>query len=278
MSLLNEISHSSQSNSGIRVVIGGVEKVGKTTLATGAPRALLIPMETGYSGVSVMRTPKPESFDDVMELLGDVRDQAIAGTFQYESIVFDSATALETLIHTATLERDPLYSPGNKKTVTMDSALGGYGKGYAFANSLFKDFLDICDELAEHGGINIILTAHVFAGKVLDPTTGEYDTWDILLHSPKNQKTYGKREMLTQWADLVGFMHEPVFISEGKTLAKGVSAGKGRVLGLSRMPGYVAGNRFNMTGVIPIPRDENWNSLARAIRDACGIDVYNRDV
>jgi hypothetical protein len=278
MSLLNEVSHSSQSNSGLRVVIGGVEKVGKTTLATGAPRTLLVPMETGYSGVSVMRTPKPETFEDVMELLEDIKAQSIESVFPYKSLVFDSATALEVLIHNATLERDPLYSPGNKKTVTMDSALGGYGKGYAFANGLFRDFLNICDELAEYGGINIILTAHVFAGKILDPTTGEYDTWDLLLHSPKNQKTYGKREMLTQWADLVGFMHEPVFISEGKVLNKAISAGKGRVLGLSRTPGYVAGNRLNMTGVIPIPKEENWNSLAEAIHAACGIDVYNRDV
>jgi hypothetical protein len=59
------------------------------------------------------------------------------------------------------------------------------------------------------------MDAHVFAAKMIDPAFGEFDSWDLLLHSPKNNKNYGKREMLTQWADLVGFLHEPFFITKG---------------------------------------------------------------
>lgn len=279
MSILQTVQHTSMGiQPGIRAVIAGVEKIGKTTLTTNAPRALLVPLEVGYSGVNVNMTPMLNDFTQVMMLLDEVTASVQAGTFVYKSLVFDSATALEKLIHTETLKRDPNWNPGNKKTVTMDSALGGYGKGYNFANELFDNFLKKCDALAVYGGINIILTCHVFASEVVDPTAGTYNTWDLLLHSPKNQKTYGKREMLTQWADLVGFLHEPIFVTEGKTMNQAVSQQTGRVLALTRQPGYVAGNRFNVVNNIKPPRENGWNYLAAEIYQNSGKDYYNRDV
>lgn len=278
MGILDCISHSSAST-GIRVVVSGVEKVGKTTLACSAPRALLIPLEQGFAGVAINRVPLLESLADVMTLLDEVIAKIQQGGFPYQSLVFDSATALERLIHSAVLRSDPAFAGNNKKALTMESALGGYGKAYQYANELFGNFLSRCDWIATHGKINIILTCHVFAAKVVDPAFGEYDTWDLLLHSPKNQKAYGKREMLTQWADVVGFLHEPLFISEdkAKTLVKGISANAGRILGMTRTPGYVAGNRFGVTRDIQISHQKGWNNLAGELYNSFGLDVFNRD-
>lgn len=279
MSILAAVTNSTQGiQPGIRAVIAGVEKMGKTTLTTNAPRALLVPLEAGYSGVNVAMTPMLYDFNHVLAFMDEAIAAVYAGTFIYKSIVFDSGTALERLIHQKVLERDPLYSPGNKKTVTMDSALGGYGKGYNFANEFFGEFLKKCDILALQLGINIIITCHVFASQVLDPTAGTYNTWDLLLHSPKNEKTYGKREMITQWADLIGFLHEPIFVSEGKTMNTAMSKNEGRVLGVTRKPGYVAGNRFNVVNDIKLPRVNGWNFLAAEIYTNSGKDYYNRDV
>jgi hypothetical protein len=278
MAILDAVTHSTAGvQPGIRAVIAGVEKMGKTTLLASAPRPLLVPLEAGYSGVKINMTPMLHDFNHVMQFLDEAIASVQAGQFPYKSICIDSSTALERLIHQKVLERDPLYSPGNKKTVTMDSALGGYGKGYNFANELFSDFLKKCDLLALNGGINILLTCHVFASQVLDPTAGTYNTWDLLLHSPKNEKTYGKREMITQWADLIGFLHEPIFISEGKTMNTAVSQNAGRVLGVTRKPGYVAGNRYNVVNDIKLPRDNGWNYLAAEIYTNSGRDFYNRD-
>lgn len=279
MSILGAVQHTSAGiQPGIRAVIAGVEKMGKTTLTTNAPRTLLIPLEAGYSGISVNMTPMLHDFNHVLMVMDEIIAQRQAGQFPYMSITIDSATALERLIHQKVLERDPLYSPGNKKTVTMDSALGGYGKGYNFANELFSDFLKKCDVIALQLGINIFITCHVFASTVLDPTAGTYNTWDLLLHSPKNEKTYGKREMITQWADLIGFLHEPIFVSEGKTMNQAVSQNAGRVLGVTRKPGYVAGNRFNVVNDIKIPFENGWNFVAAEIYKNSGKDYYNRDV
>jgi hypothetical protein len=278
MGILDYVNHSSE-RTGIRVVISGTEKVGKTTFACSAPRVLLIPLEQGFAGVKVDKVPMLEAYTDLMALLDEIAIKVLAGGFIYQTLVFDSATALERMIHAEVLRTDPTFAKGNKKALTMESALGGYGKSYQYANELFNGFLQKCDWLAIHGKINIVLTCHVFAAKVVDPAFGEYDTWDLLLHSPKNQKAYGKREMLTQWADVVGFLHEPLFVAEteGKALVRGISANKGRVLALNRTPGYVAGNRFGVVNDIAIPQQSGWNQLAHEIYTTSGLDFYNRD-
>lgn len=281
MGILDAVSNTqsnTQTKAGIRAVIAGVEGVGKTTMACGASRVLLVPLESGVpSGLSVNKTPQLEHFAHVLTLLDEIIAQRMANTFIYHTLAIDSATMLERLIHDATLRTDPLYQEGNKKGLIMDNALGGYGKAYNYANNLFDNFLKRCDYLALQLGINIVLTSHVFAAKQLDPTAGEYDQWDLLLHSPKNQKAYGKREMLTQWADLVGFLHEPLYVVEGDKMSKGISSGKGRILACNRTPAFVAKNRFGIAEEIPVPAQGGWNHLAKAIYDGCGVDVFNRD-
>jgi hypothetical protein len=269
------------SRSGIRAVVAGQEKIGKTTFCTGAPGALLVPLEVGFAGVTGAKTSMLQTLEEVWQFNSEVIALAQRGQFPYRSIVYDSSTALERHIHDYVLKQDPLYKPNSpKKSVTMDSAHGGYGKAYNFANDYFNGILQQFDQMAIYGGLNIILTCHVFASKVVDPTAGEYDSWDLLLHSPKNQKTYGKREALTQWADFVGFLYEPVFISQAneKSIARASSQNKGRVLGLSRTPSYTAGNRFGIMGElsIPAPPANGWNSFAQALYVATGIDLYTR--
>jgi hypothetical protein len=264
--------------SGLRILIAGQEKLGKTTLCSNAPGALLIPLEVGFAGVSVAKTQKLDSLAQVHSLVDEITLYAQRGQLPFKTLVFDSATALERMIHDSVIERDPLYKPGGKKQITMESCHGGYGKGYNLANEDLDALLVKFDNLAVYGGLNIVLTCHVFSSKVMDPTAGEYDSWDLLLHSPKNQKTYGKRERLTQWADIIGFLYEPVFVSKTDNLSKAMSQNKGRVLGLSRTPGYVAGNRFGIVGEVPIPAppQNGWNALAHAVYTQTGIDIYNR--
>lgn len=278
MSILAAVSDAQPAKVGVRMVISGVEKVGKTTLSCNAPRALLVPLEMGYATMRVNKAPMLEYFQHVLDLLDEITVSCQQGQFPYQTLVIDSATALERLIHQHVISLDPNHAKENKKAVTMESALGGYGKAYTYANELFGNFLAKCDALAVYGGLNIILTCHVFAAEVLDPTAGQYNTWDLLLHSPKNQKTYGKREMITQWADVIGFLHEPVFITEGKNMNMGVSKNEGRLLAVTRTPGYVAGNRYGVVGPLPIPAVNGWNTFAQAVYEASGVDLYNRDV
>lgn len=278
-SILSTVNNTRQAG-GIRVVIAGQEKMGKTTLTTGAPGSLLVPCEVGFAGVSTPKTAMLQTFTQLQQLIAEIATEAQARRFPFKSLVIDSVTAVERMVHDHTLSLDPAYRADPKKTVTMESAHGGYGRAYTLANTIFQQFLGQLDMLAVYGGINIIFTAHVFASRVSDPTAGEYDSWDLLLHSPKNQKTYGKRELLTQWADIIGFIYEPVFLTtaDKSTMTRAVSQNKGRILAVSRTPSYTAGNRFGIVGELPLPAPpaNAWNNLAGALHQSSGIDLFSR--
>ena len=278
MSILGQVAVSGN-NTGKRIVVAAAEKMGKTTFGTGAPGALLIPFEQGYDGVAVQHVPMLTEWAQVLQLQNEITAAARAGKFPFRSLVMDSATALEKLIHRYVLSMDP--ASAKNKALSMEAAHGGYGKAYGVANNVFNEFLAWCDMLAINAGINIVFTAHVFSSKVKDPLVGEYDSWDIQLHSPKDQKTYGKREIIAQWADVIGYLHEPIIVTQTNNVHQAVSRGQGRVLAVERSPSYIAGNRYGMRGTIPLPMPpaNSWNAFAKGLYDATGsrIDIFNRE-
>ncbi len=277
MSLLAQIK-TSGARMGARIVIAGSEKMGKTTFATGAPNALLIPTEQGYGGVNVQHVPLITEWTQMTALMQEVSAALGKGGFPVQTIVLDSTTALEALIHKHVIALDSASK--NNKSISMESAHGGYGKAYGIALNFFREFLAWCDWLAINHAINVVLTCHVFSSKVRDPLHGEYDSWDLLLHSPKDQKNYGKRETLTQWADVVGYLHEPLIVTSINNVNQGITKGQGRVLAVERTPAYVAGNRYGMRGTIalPAPPANSWNAFAENLYKATEgrADVYNR--
>jgi len=286
VTFLNQVTFGTQ-QIGQRIVIAGVEKSGKSTLGSNAPRCLGVPIvDMGLDKINVATTPLITSWDDLILLFDEIKASCIKGNFKFKTILFDTATQIEQLIHKKVIETDPKPAKNN----TMETCHEGYGKGYSLANQYFSRFTDYCDLLAKNANINIVVTCHVFPSRVVDPAFGEYDTWDLLLHSPKNNKTFGKREMITQWADMIGFLHEPLYVQKndkGQTLLKAMGANQGRVIGVDRTPGWVGGNRYGLTGTIPIPKPPDnpnepyrngWNSIAHAIYSNSGIDIYNKDV
>lgn len=280
MSFLDQVVSAAPSY-GQKILISGVEGVGKTSLGCGAPSSLLIPLEGGFTNIKTPRLPNVlTTWAQVEGVCLEIIAKAKAGQFPAKSIVWDSATALERIIHTETLNMD---TPASRKalgtTHSMETAHGGYGKAYPIANELFAKWLRYQDELAMYGKINIIVTCHVFVVRVADPDAGEYDTFELLMHSPKNAKSYGKREMITQWADGIFFLHEKIFVSktEGEKVSRGISKGEGRVLEFERSPAWTAKNRYGLTGSTSIPPD-GWNNLADAIFKSSGIDLYNRAI
>lgn len=278
---------------GQRIVITGVEKIGKTTLACDAPNALLIPIEQGFASQTCDRLPMINWWEEIEGVCSELIAATQASPVMDDgspnpgyiapgtSLVWDSATAVERLIHDYVLRKDGAWGAGNPNNVTMTSAHGGYGKGYNLATELFGKWLSWMDMLSMRG-VHSIITAHVFAASVVDPAYGEYNSWDIRLHSPKNEKTFGAREMITEWADMIGFLHTPLFVTKGKddTLAKGVDAGKGRVLAVERTPSWIAGNRFKLRGEIVVPLEQGWNHIAAAVYASTErrIDLYKREM
>ena len=87
------------SKTGIRMVIAGQEKMGKTTFAADAPNALLIPTEVGFAGIAIPKVPMIQTWLQFQQLMGEIYQQAAARNFPYQTIIIDSTTALERHIH-----------------------------------------------------------------------------------------------------------------------------------------------------------------------------------
>lgn len=266
MSLLNTIT-TTRKPRGRRIIIHGKEKMGKSTFLSQCPGILVIPLEIGYETEKQTHavTGMCTSLQLFIQTIQEITTYCASGQFPYKAIGVDSLTALERLLEKFTIETDPSASPNS----TMISVHGGYGKGYDISRKYLEQILNSLDILAITYGIDVICTAHSFAGRISDPTAGEYDQWDLLLHSPKDNKKYGNRELITQWADFVGFIFEPLTIMQtSEKMSRGFSQDGSRVLGVDRTPAYVAGNRFGMTGEIRITKDNSWNEFSSAFQAA----------
>lgn len=283
MSYLSQIVTGAARQTGQRIVISGIEGVGKTTLATGAARSLLVPLEAGHGTVTTARLPNVlTSWGEIENFVSETIASAKAGKFPYQSIVWDTATALERLAQEETLRVDTAGQKKFGKGHNMATAHDGYGKAYLVARSYFSQWLGWLDQLSLYGGINNIVTCHVFAATISDPSQGDYQSFDLLLHAPKDQKNYGARELLTQWADCVAFLHSPIIVmkNEGDKHSRGISSNQGRVLAVDRAPAYTAKNRYGLHESISIPAPPacGWNNFADAVFKSCAIDLFNRDI
>ena len=79
-----------------RIVLLGREKIGKSTFASQAPAPVFIPIlgEEGLDAIEAAKFPAATSFEEVMQALKSVHD----GEHDFETVVIDSASALEPLI------------------------------------------------------------------------------------------------------------------------------------------------------------------------------------
>ena len=79
MSLLSTVT-SGVRQEGLRIVLAGQEKVGKTTLACGAPGALLVPLEIGYTGIDIAKTAMVQEYATLEHFMAETLAYAQQGT------------------------------------------------------------------------------------------------------------------------------------------------------------------------------------------------------
>lgn len=252
---------------GIRACIFGLEGVGKSNLAGSLNNTLYIAAEKGYTNLDLERNTVVEinEFTELLNLFAEVSALIASGDNKFESIVIDSASAVERMLHRYVISTDP--KSATNPNITMLSAFTGYGMAFNVANRYFTDVLAWGDFFVSQG-INFIFTAHCFVDTQKDIEYSiEFNFVDLNLYSPKSSKNIGSRELLTQFVDLLGYLH----FSKPENNEK-----PKRVLGVQIHDRYRAKNRFDMNDVITIPRENGWNALANAIFESCGKDYRTK--
>jgi hypothetical protein len=237
-----------------RVLVYGVEGVGKTTFAAGAPDAVFLCAEEGTSHLDIARFPAPQSWADALEAIRVLTHDE----HSFKTLVIDTLDWFEPLCWAH------VCAMGGKANIEDF----GYGKGYVMALEHWRQLLARLDVLARVRGMNVVLVAHAAIKRVDDPYTGAFDRYRMKLHERAG-------DLMREWVDAVLFARYEVFTVEKKGKMRGVSSGA-RVLHTRWTAAYDAKNRFDLPETLPLDWEE-FEAAARAGEPA-DADLLRREI
>ena len=207
-----------------KVVLYGLEGIGKTTLAAQTPDPLFIDTEGGTAHMDVKRIEGIEVWE---QLLDAIKTVAVTPDI-CKTLVIDTADWAEKACFEYVLRHnnwDSIESPG-------------YGKGYNVLEETFLELLKACDKVLA-AGMNVVFTAHAQIKKLdLPEEMGSYDRWELKLEK-KNVP------LLKEWADVVLFLNYKTLVVTTDTKAKKGTNGK-RMIYTTHKPAFDAKNRHGL--------------------------------
>jgi hypothetical protein len=222
-----------------RVVIYGVESVGKSTFAAKFPKPLFLDIEQGTSHLDVDRCDIG-SWKQLTDSLTECRSS------DYKTIVIDSADWVERLCI-----EDLLAS--SKKTSIEDF---GFGKGWVMVAERMSRMLASVDTLID-AGKNVVLIAHSKIVRFEAPDAlAAYDRYELKLSKQSSP-------LLKEFADELWFLRFKTKVSTTDTgRGKGIG-GKERILLTTHSAAYDAKTRSGLAEELPLV----WESVAHLFAD-----------
>lgn len=231
-----------------RAILAGVEKIGKSTFAAGAPSPIFLPIrgEEGIDALDVARFPVIETF----EMLQNALETLATEEHDYQTVVIDSLSTLEPLIWDYTCQQN---------NVSSVEAMG-FGKGYVEAVKCWRDVMAALDYLRAEKKMGCILIAHVAIKTFSEPDGGTYDSYELDI----NKKAVSA---LLRWSDAVLFANCKTFVKTEKTGMKEVKKGvmkTERVLFTQKRPAHPGGGRGQL-GQLPYELELSYAAWRAAI-------------
>jgi len=238
----------------VRVVLAGVEKIGKSTFASQFPAPVFIPVrgEEGIDALDVARFPVASTFKDVLAAIGQLAEE----DHDFKTVVIDSASTLEPLIWQHVCDEAGVQG--------IEKVGGGFGKGYVEAVAAWRDLMAGLDFLRDERGMASVLITHVAVKAFTDPLTESYDTYVIDIN--------GKAQSaLLRWSDCILFANAKTYVKTEKSGMKEIKKGvlrDERVLYTQKRPAHPGGGR-GVYGQLPyeLPFEfEAWNNAVEAAK------------
>lgn len=241
MSLLDSISKP-QDRATI-VTICGDSGLGKTSLAATFPKPIVIRAEDGLQGVPSELRPDAFPLLQKVEELWEQLRTLLQEEHDYQTLIVDSATALERLFITNVIDSDP------KKPRSINQALGGYGAGLAAVAALHQRVRKACGLLNERKNMHIVFVAHADTETIELPDQDPYTRYSLRL---------GKKSVApyVDDSDLVGFLKLETFTTGDGDRKKALSDGT-RQLICYATAANVSKNRYGIEEELIVPKNEN---------------------
>lgn len=212
-----------------KVVLYGVEGIGKSTFASQFPSPIFIDTEGSTTNMNVIRMPEPKSWQMLMDEVEDVKQR-----HEFQTLIIDSGDWAERVC------KEHLSVLGKWTDSSND-----YGVKYIALEKEFGQLINKLSDVVENG-INVVVTAHAKLKKKEEPDQmGAYDRYQLKLEDRTGT-------MLKEWADMVLFAnYETTIVTDSKTNSKKATGGQ-RVMYAAHHPGWDAKNRHNLQDKLPL--------------------------
>lgn len=229
-----------------RILLYGVEGIGKTTFAAKAPNPIFVGPEDGTGRITVARFPLPETWGEVLEAVATLEREK----HDFKTLVLDTLDWLEPMLWRK------VCADGDKDGPKANIEEFGYGKGYQVALDGWRDLLARLERLRASRGVGAIFLAHSQIRLFKNPEGEDFDRYELKL----NAKASG---LIKEWSDAVLFANHETFANKDKKTkrVRGVSTGA-RLIYTQRTAAYDAKTRYELPESLPL----DWDEFASALK------------
>ncbi|MGG5341166.1 ATP-binding protein [Enterococcus sp. AZ192] len=212
-----------------KVVLYGVEGIGKSTFASQFPDPLFIDTEDSTLHMDVKRFDKPTSWTMLLQQVSFVKANKPCQT-----LVIDTMDWAEEICKRHLMDANGWSG--------IDSE--GYGKKFVALAKEMGGLLNLLSDVVDTG-INVVVTAHAMLRKKEEPDEmGAYDRYELKLE----KKT---APLVKEWADMVLFAnYKTTIITDSKTDSKKATGGQ-RMMYTTHRPAWDAKNRMGLADELP---------------------------
>jgi len=232
------------------IVITGVEKIGKSTLAGCLPGAFFFDLDKGTSKLNVSRDDNINSW---LELRGKVTALAQSPPQGLGTIVIDTATVAQAMAVDHVVETRK--ADGGKGVSSIEDF--GWGRGWQYVAEEFDALMADLDRIRERG-IVVCLICHAISSPFPNPEGENFIRWEPHLYAGDKNKRGSIRDRVYRWADHILFVGYDLFVKGGKA-----TGGETRTIWTKPTATHVAGSRTNQIDLLFDPTDPGaiWRTL-----------------
>jgi hypothetical protein len=224
------------------LLIHGAPGVGKSTFCADAPNPIFLGTEDGTANLDCARFPAISKFADAQQAVRELAESK----HDFKTLVIDSLDWLEPMVFAQVCS--------DSQSESIESALGGYGKGYVAALDKWRGFIAQLGGLRDRG-MNVLVIAHSQVKKIDDAV--ENKAWDRVTLK-LNEKASG---LWQEFVDCILYATYQVHTKADQNKTRAYSDGS-RVLLTEWRPTFVAKNRYGLPFELPL----SWDSFADAVK------------
>lgn len=217
-----------------RILLYGMEGIGKSTFAANFPDPVFVQTEDGLGNIDCAKFPLAQSAEVAFKQL-----DALRSPNEFQTVVVDSLDWLERLIWDQVAK--------DAKVDSIEKI--GYGKGYVIALTYWRKILDVLSALHAQNKI-VLLLAHAVAEDYTDPEVA-----NLKRFTPRLHKT--ARSLIAEYVDVI------LLATRQYGAAKG-DANNPRIVRTEASPFQVAKSRYDVPAELPLDA----NAVLDAIRNS----------